>query len=161
MPGGESGHCPVWSVYAGISFWQLQKDTEGDWQYIQTGHQKYEYQNADDGKWGKVEGSGLDGGYPNPFDRDKPSTGLPLGCLITKGDGSFTTYLAFKPAAGGIYVPIRQISWSWNGNAAFTNNAWTLTSGSTNVPASDSPAPSTISWTDCVQRTIKTYVSEP
>ena len=147
--------------FPGISFWTLQPDTPGNWRYIQTGHQLFRYQNAADGKWARSEGSGLDGNYPSKLTQDQPGTGLPQGCTKVIADGSFTTYLAFSPS-GGIYVPIRQIHWDWNGEAIFTSsNVWTLVSGAPHVDANDSAAPSTISWTDSVQRGLANIVFEP
>ena len=58
---------------------------------------------------------------------DSPYTELPAGGSTTTADGSFTTYLAFRPTTADVLVPIRQIHWNWEGEA-FTNGAgiWTL-----------------------------------
>jgi hypothetical protein len=77
-----------------------------------------------------------------------------------KGSGSFTTYLTFKPnTTGAIRVPIRQISWNWSGAATNLSGAWSG-AGSAHADTNDAPAPSTISWTDNIFRTLNDYHPE-
>jgi hypothetical protein len=145
----------------GITFMIRDKDTDGDWEYIQVGHALYRHQNGADVKWFRNEGAGLDGEYPNPNDRDSPSTGLPAGCSSATALGSYTTYLAFRPTPSDVLVPIREISWSWDGHAV-TNGGGEWTGGGTPyVNPSDSEAPSTISWTNAVKATLDIPVPEP
>ncbi len=145
---------------AGITFMARDEDTDGDWQYFQTGHQLYRYQDGQTGKWSRGEGTGLDTSYPG-IDRDAPSTELPAGGTTTTADGSFTTYLAFRPTSADVLVPIRQIHWSWEGEA-LTNSSgiWTLGYGTANVDHVDFPAPSTISWTNNIMSTLTNVVPE-
>ena len=57
--------------------------------------------------------------------------------------------------------PIRQIPWSWNGTAIYTNGAWSLASGSTNIDLVDSNAPAIVSWSNSVQATLTNLIAEP
>jgi hypothetical protein len=150
-------------TFAGITFTGRDKDTDGDWQFIQIGHQLFRYQDAATGKWQRKEGTGLDGPYPNPNDQDKPFTQLPAGGSTVTADGSFTTYLAFRPTPSDTLVPIRKVEWSWNGTAEYLDSHWTLVSGTPHIgdrAPSDAAAPATINWTDAIKRTLDIPISE-
>ena len=149
------------SFIDGITFMIRDKDTDGDWQYIQIGHPLYRHQNGADGTWFRNEGRGLDGHYPNPNDRDSPSTELLAGGSRVTATGTFTTYLAFRATPSDVLVPIREITWSWDGQAA-TNGIGEWTGGGTpHVDSHDTEAPSTISWTNSVKATLDIPVLEP
>jgi hypothetical protein len=148
------------SAFNGISFWKRDMDTAGDWQLIQLGHQLYRYQEGGTTNWSRGEGTGLDTVYPNPNEYDSPSTDLPEGGSAATADGSFTTYLAFRLTPTDVLVPIRQISWSWEGYA-WTNGSGEWTGyGTANVDHADAPAPPTISWTNNIMSTLRHLVPE-
>lgn len=149
------------NAFQGIAFWGRDEDTSGDWQLIQTGHQLYRYQEGGTTNWSRGEGSGLDTAYPNPNQYDSPFTELPAGGSETTANGSFTTYLAFRLTPADVLVPIRQINWSWEGDA-WTNasGVWTLGYGTANVDHADAPAPPTISWTNNIMSTLRHIVPE-
>jgi hypothetical protein len=139
------------------------KDTSGgDWQYIQFGHQLARYQDATAGTWSREEGSGLDTVYPNPLDRDSPSTDLPTDGSLSYVTitGSFTNYLAFRATTNDVLVPIRQISWNWDGHAVTNGSGEWVGGGSASVDPEDAPASATISWTNNMLSTLTNRVPE-
>jgi hypothetical protein len=102
----------------------------------------------------------LDGPYPNPSEADSPDTQLPDGGSEVTITGSFTTYLAFRPTPSDVLVPIREISWSWDGQAATNGSGQWVGGGSAWVSPGDDQAPSTLSWTNAIKATINNVVPE-
>jgi hypothetical protein len=145
---------------AGITFMSRDEDTSGDWQYIQVGHELNRFQDGETGNWFRGEGSGLDTAYPYPYDRDYPSTELPAGGSVTTAAGTFTTYLAFRLTPSDVLVPIRQISWNWEGYASTNGSGLWTGYGTAYVDPQDSPAPSIISWTNNIITTLTNVVPE-
>jgi len=148
------------NAFAGIDFMPRNKDTDGVWQYIQIGHQLARYQTAGTNTWSRAEGSGLDSWYPNPNDRDAPWTSLPSDASVTTITGTYTTYLAFRATLDDILVPIREITWSWDGQAATNGSGQWVGGGSAQVDPQDLEAPATISWTNNMLTTLTNRIPE-
>ena len=148
------------NAFAGITFMPRNMDTPGDWQYIQVGHQLARYQTAGTNTWSRAEGRGLDTVYPNPNDRDAPWTILPSDATVTTVTGTYTTYLAFRPTPADILVPIREITWSWDGQAATNGSGQWVGGGSGHVDPHDLEAPPTISWTNNIMSTLTNRIPE-
>jgi hypothetical protein len=176
MPGGRlrayiSGSVQVYNnrlsfggLFPGIEFFKENLDTDGEWKLVQLGTQTYRARDFETNgfQWYKAEGNGLDTAYPYPIpeETDTPSTGLDSYIYQVTASGTFTTFLTFKPnLSDAIRVPIRQVNWSWSGAATNNSGVWTG-SGSATASANDAPAPSTISWTDNIYRTITDYKPE-
>jgi hypothetical protein len=148
------------SAFAGITFMVRDKDTEGDWQYFQVGHQLARYQSGVDGSWSRAEGQGLDTVYPNPSDRDRPFTTLPSDAALATATGTYTTYIAFRPTPVDVLVPIREITWSWDGRAVTNGVGEWVGGGPTPPEPHDREAPPTVSWTNNIMSTLNNRVPE-
>jgi hypothetical protein len=60
---------------------------------------------------------------------------------------SFTMFLLFRPA-GGEWVPLRQVDWSWGAAANLVGATWVLTSTNNAVNPADSDSTAHPEWTD-------------
>ncbi len=149
----------------GIEFFEYNEDTDGEWKLVQLGSQVVRDQDfpTNGGGWYKAQGSGLDTAYPYPIEEesDSPSTELTSYINQVTATGSYTMYLTFKAnEANSIRIPIRQIQWNWSGTATNSNGVW-MGSGTAHTDSNDSPAPSIISWTDNIKRTLNNYQPDP
>jgi hypothetical protein len=154
------------SSFAGIEFFKNDLDTDeiyadGDWDFVQLGTQTFNFQEATNGQWYIETGTGLDTTYPYSSEgTDSPSTQVDPQYSQITGKGSCTMYLTYKPSGtNSIRVPIRQINWHWSGTATNNSGTWSAT-GSGYVDPNDSPAPTTISWTDNIARTLNTKIPQ-
>lgn len=124
----------------GINFYYT-TDTAGNYQWVQVGHSEAHILNADDGKWYKALGDGVDTFYPYTNNTalgitlksasDSPGFGpLTVDPEVKRSD-LMTMHLMFQPFAGihPQWVPLRKINWSWSGDAILTSNVWALAVG--------------------------------
>ncbi len=137
------------------------------YQWVQTGTVLRRIRNASDGLWYRAGTNGLDTHYPylktmingieQEWASDSPGSGPLNGDLEYTADDSFTMHLMFKPqvnAANTIWVPLRQINWSWNGHAVLSNGNYSLADGSAPPPGADADSTSHPLW----ERNIKDYL---
>jgi hypothetical protein len=148
------------SAFAGITFMARDEDTAGDWEYIQLGWETNRFQDGATGNWFRGAGKGLDTSYPYPYDRDSPFTDLPPGGSTVTAAGVYTMYLAFRPTTTDVLVPIREITWSWNGQAATNGTGAWVGGGTASVDPQDLDAPPTISWSNSIMSTLTNVVPE-
>jgi hypothetical protein len=74
--------------------------------------------------------------------------------------GTYATFLAFRPTPADVIVPIREITWSWDGQAATNGVGEWVEGGSGHVDPQDLEAPSTISWTNNMPTTLTNRIPE-
>jgi hypothetical protein len=63
----------------------------------------------------------LDTAYPysaNASTQDSPSNSLSAAFNRYTREDEYSMYLMYRPASGGIDVPLRKVSWSWSGQAS-------------------------------------------
>lgn len=103
---------------------------------------------------GSFQRDGLDDIYP--YDTHNLATDSPFVTLPTSGltstftDYTATMWLMFKPAnvpGTSIWVPMRQVTWSWAATATFSGGQWTLTSHSDPHNLSESDSTTYPVWT--------------
>jgi len=78
-------------------------------------------------------GGGLDGTYPystcNPTN-DNPGTALTNQFYQVKAHDSYEMFLMFKPSGtNSIWVPLREVEWSWGADATRSEAKWTIDAG--------------------------------
>jgi hypothetical protein len=97
---------------------------------------------------------GLDDIYP--YDSHSSTTDSPLVTLPASGltstftDYTATMWLMYKPLnvpGTSIWVPLRQVTWSWAATATFSGGHWTLTSHTDPQNLSDSDSTTYPTWT--------------
>jgi len=103
------------------------------------------------GAWERWSGTGLDTTYPydsGSSTSDSPGNPLSSDYLQVTADDSFTMWLMFKPdGATSIWVPLRQVSWSWAGAASRSGSTWTLNSSSNTGNPADADSTTHPTWT--------------
>lgn len=59
---------------------------------------------------------------------DSPSQAVQYGDYVY-ADDALTMYLMYRPigGSGNIFVPLKKVSWTWGGEAIYTNSSWNLT----------------------------------
>jgi hypothetical protein len=78
----------------------------------------------------------LDGGWPYPFGsasatEDSPGwSNLGDGHQEYTSDDDFVMYVMYQPdGTNAAWVPLRKVSWGWNGGASRDGTTWSLDSG--------------------------------
>lgn len=104
-----------------------------------------------DGTWDRWAGAGLDTDYPYSAatsTTDSPATSLDSGYVEKTANDSFTMYLMFQPSGfGSIFVPLRQVSWSWGGDAVYSGGTWLLPFSHNTLNPVDTDTTSFPEWT--------------
>jgi hypothetical protein len=88
--------------------------------------------------------SGLDGGFPYPFSsnpsadllffEDAPAQALNSMMIFASASDTYYDYLMYRPAIGS-WVPIRMLTWAWDGEAVYSPEwGWGTVPGSCYAP---------------------------
>ena len=131
--GGGSNGVP------GITFTRHKIQYDGYKEWVQVGTESRRIKK--NGAWRKKEGTGLDHAYPYPDDQENETNDSPgqtgenrdlTGVTEITVNDSHDMYFMFRPPVTGasVWVPLRKVHWTWNGDGAFTNSVGSLISGS-------------------------------
>ena len=103
------------------------------------------------GGWERWAGIGLDTSYPfdtAPITSDSPAEHLTGSFLQDTADDSFQMCLMFKAnGTSTIWVPLREVLWSWSGAASRSGTIWTLDSSGHSTNPSDLDLTTHPTWT--------------
>ena len=103
-----------------------------------------------------LQGSGLDTNYPYAVGSstdDSPRQGVgPCDDSSVSANDSFTMWLMFRPpSTNAIWVPLRNVSWSWSGQGGrFTTCGWILSSSNHSTNPADQDSTTFPTWTSNV-----------
>lgn len=97
--------------------------------------------------WQRREGEGLDSTYPYPFldvsefsMADSPGINLTTSIQKVVATDTAKSWLMFKPQGdNSIWIPLKVISWSWNGEAEKIEGIWQKTIGTRTTPTVEDP----------------------
>lgn len=109
----------------------MQEGFSGSLRWVQLVDEHHRRKSNDGVTWQKLQGSGLDTAYPyqdGATTSDSPLTTMSSDFMEWRCNHSFQMWLLFQPSAGGIYVPLRKVTWSWTGTAIRNGSTWNLTS---------------------------------
>ncbi len=148
---GESLHFGVRGDNPGVKFTHNHSVfSPGNFQWVQIVNSSVSKLKKQSGSNWKLTASGLDGEYPLSTDNkvtdspvitgwdDEAQQGESLGAYYTEvsADDSFTMFLMYKPERNDVWVPFKQVDWTWNARAVNGTDGWTFPLAPTsNVPA--------------------------
>jgi hypothetical protein len=122
----------------------------GTWQWVQIAH-ILRRTKTNSLIWLRAQGTGLDNSYPysiNSSTNDSPATSLDSTRVEEDDSNQFEMWLMFRPAGStSRYVPIRKVTWGYNGNATRSGATWTLNSSSRTVNPPDNDVDYHPEWT--------------
>ena len=142
----------------GITFSNMVAITNGSIKWLQVINYRSEGLQRNDGSWiheptitNALDNSDPYGSYSDDINTTADSPGFgpssPSQFQTLSASNSFSMWLEFKPD-GGIWVPLRVVNWSWNGNAVRSGTNWVLTSDPNPDPnPSDSDTTTFPIWT--------------
>ncbi|NBV21899.1 MAG: hypothetical protein EBS05_08255 [Proteobacteria bacterium] len=146
----DSLHFGTPSGNPGVRFTHTGTPQIGAFQWVQIANSSVSKLNKSGNHW-KLTASGLDSGYPyspnNPADDSPLVEGYndeaggsrePLDGAYNdvEANDSFTMYLMYMPGGNDVWVPIRQVDWSWSARAVNGEGGWSFpVAPAKNVPA--------------------------
>jgi hypothetical protein len=129
----------------------------GNTQWVQVVDSTLRTRTPNGGNTQTLQGSGLDTTYPYTTTilstEDSPRSGVsPCDYSSVSVSDSFTMWLMFRPTGtNAIWVPLRQVSWSWAGQGdRFTSCGWILSSSSHSTNPADTDSTTFPTWTSNV-----------
>ncbi len=128
----------------------------GDTQWVQVVDSTLRTKTPNGGNMLTLQGSGLDTTYPyavGSSTEGSPRSGIsPCDFSSISVSDSYTMWLMFRPTGtNAIWVPLRQVNWSWSGQGGrFTTCGWILSSSSHSTNPADQNSTTFPTWTSNV-----------